>query len=234
MPRHRLAQRRVPRPQVARRRGSGWFSTSCGRTGARAVHLAAAIAPSCGAVVVPSPRRPSRSGCARADARCHSTARIPAPAVPGDSRSAPIRCARIIADAPSVRRGRGREAEHPMYQRQAPRPRRPRSSSRGAFVLGLYFTFASVQGDYGLFRRLQIEAEAEALKAERDGAAGRAWRALREQDPAALGRLPRPRPARRAGARRAGPGARRRGRRSTETPSRCIAARGVPCPLPGR
>ncbi len=37
----------------------------------------------------------------------------------------------------------------------------------GTFVLGLYFTFASVQGDFGLFRRLQIEAEAEALEAER-------------------------------------------------------------------
>ncbi|MBT8408781.1 MAG: septum formation initiator family protein [Alphaproteobacteria bacterium] len=36
------------------------------------------------------------------------------------------------------------------------------------FVLGMYFTFASVQGDYGLFRRVQIEAEAEALGAERD------------------------------------------------------------------
>lgn len=36
------------------------------------------------------------------------------------------------------------------------------------FVLGMYFTFASVQGDYGLFRRVQIEAEAEALAAERD------------------------------------------------------------------
>jgi cell division protein FtsB len=35
-------------------------------------------------------------------------------------------------------------------------------------LLGLYFSFASVQGDYGLFRRLQIEAEAEALAAERD------------------------------------------------------------------
>lgn len=36
------------------------------------------------------------------------------------------------------------------------------------FCLGLYFTFASVQGDYGLFRRVQINAEADALKAERD------------------------------------------------------------------
>ena len=35
-------------------------------------------------------------------------------------------------------------------------------------LLGLYFTFASVQGDYGLLRRLQVQAEAEALEAERD------------------------------------------------------------------
>lgn len=34
--------------------------------------------------------------------------------------------------------------------------------------LGTYFTFASVQGDFGLFRRIQVEAEAEALRAERD------------------------------------------------------------------
>ncbi|MHA6268016.1 septum formation initiator family protein [uncultured Aliiroseovarius sp.] len=34
--------------------------------------------------------------------------------------------------------------------------------------LGLYFTFASVQGDYGLFRRVQIEAETQALLKERD------------------------------------------------------------------
>ena len=38
-----------------------------------------------------------------------------------------------------------------------------------AFLLGLYFTFASVQGDFGLFRRVQITAEAEALRAELAG-----------------------------------------------------------------
>lgn len=32
-----------------------------------------------------------------------------------------------------------------------------------AFALGLYFTFAAVQGDYGLFQRAEIEAEARAL-----------------------------------------------------------------------
>ena len=35
-------------------------------------------------------------------------------------------------------------------------------------LLGAYFTFAAVQGDYGLFRRVQIKAEAEALRLERD------------------------------------------------------------------
>ena len=36
------------------------------------------------------------------------------------------------------------------------------------FSLGVYFVFAAVQGDYGLFQRLQYEAEANALRAERD------------------------------------------------------------------
>jgi cell division protein FtsB len=34
------------------------------------------------------------------------------------------------------------------------------------FVLGVYFTFASVQGDFGLMRRLEIDAEANRLAAE--------------------------------------------------------------------
>lgn len=37
-----------------------------------------------------------------------------------------------------------------------------------AFMLGAYFTFAAVQGDYGLFRRVEIDAEAQVLAAERD------------------------------------------------------------------
>lgn len=37
-----------------------------------------------------------------------------------------------------------------------------------AFVLGVYFTFAAVQGDFGLFNRVQINAEVETLRAERD------------------------------------------------------------------
>lgn len=36
------------------------------------------------------------------------------------------------------------------------------------FSLGVYFMFASVQGDFGLFRRVQIEAEAATLSFERD------------------------------------------------------------------
>jgi cell division protein FtsB len=37
-----------------------------------------------------------------------------------------------------------------------------------AFGLGCYFVFAAVQGDYGVFRRVQIKAEAADLAAERD------------------------------------------------------------------
>ena len=37
-----------------------------------------------------------------------------------------------------------------------------------AFTLGGYFTFAAVQGDYGVFRQVEIAAEAEALTIERD------------------------------------------------------------------
>lgn len=34
--------------------------------------------------------------------------------------------------------------------------------------LGFYFVFAAVQGDYGVFRRVQAEAERQTLTAERD------------------------------------------------------------------
>lgn len=37
-----------------------------------------------------------------------------------------------------------------------------------AFTLGGYFMFAAVQGDYGVFRRVQISAEKQDLIAERD------------------------------------------------------------------
>lgn len=37
-----------------------------------------------------------------------------------------------------------------------------------ALTLGCYFTFAAVQGDYGVFRQVEISAEAEALTLERD------------------------------------------------------------------
>ncbi len=36
------------------------------------------------------------------------------------------------------------------------------------FSLGVYFMFASVQGDFGLFRRVQVEAELTTLEQERD------------------------------------------------------------------
>ena len=32
-----------------------------------------------------------------------------------------------------------------------------------SFALGIYFTFAAVQGDYGLFRRAEIDAEARVM-----------------------------------------------------------------------
>lgn len=35
-------------------------------------------------------------------------------------------------------------------------------------ILGAYFTFAAVQGEYGLFNRIQIQADADRLRAERD------------------------------------------------------------------
>ncbi len=37
-----------------------------------------------------------------------------------------------------------------------------------AFMLGAYFTFAAVQGGYGLFRRTEIQAEAEILQQDLD------------------------------------------------------------------
>ena len=36
----------------------------------------------------------------------------------------------------------------------------------GMIMLGLYFTFAAVQGDYGLFKRMEVNAEEAALTAE--------------------------------------------------------------------
>lgn len=38
----------------------------------------------------------------------------------------------------------------------------------GLILAGVYFTFASVQGDYGLFHPIRIEAEAEDLRVERE------------------------------------------------------------------
>jgi len=36
------------------------------------------------------------------------------------------------------------------------------------FGLGVYFTFAAVQGDFGLFRRAEIEADTKQLQAQLD------------------------------------------------------------------
>ncbi|MDC1230976.1 septum formation initiator family protein [Octadecabacter sp.] len=36
----------------------------------------------------------------------------------------------------------------------------------GALMLGLYFTFAAVQGDYGVFKRAEIDAEGRVLMIE--------------------------------------------------------------------
>ena len=40
--------------------------------------------------------------------------------------------------------------------------------SGGFLLLTFYFTFAAVQGDYGVFRRVEANAEKDALVAERD------------------------------------------------------------------
>ena len=39
-------------------------------------------------------------------------------------------------------------------------------SALGLIALGLYFTFAAVQGDYGVFKRAEVKAEGRALTAE--------------------------------------------------------------------
>lgn len=36
------------------------------------------------------------------------------------------------------------------------------------FLIGGYFAFAAVQGDYGVFRQVQIRAEASELRAEKE------------------------------------------------------------------
>lgn len=36
------------------------------------------------------------------------------------------------------------------------------------FSMGAYFTFAAVQGDFGIFRRVQVEAEIDTLRTELD------------------------------------------------------------------
>ena len=44
------------------------------------------------------------------------------------------------------------------------------------FGLGVYFTFAAVQGDYGLFRRAEIEAETRTLQQQLDALEARVAR----------------------------------------------------------
>ena len=38
----------------------------------------------------------------------------------------------------------------------------------GAILLGLYFTFAAVQGDYGVFKRAEVTAEGKKLQQDLD------------------------------------------------------------------
>ena len=38
----------------------------------------------------------------------------------------------------------------------------------GMLMLGMYFTFAAVQGDFGVFKRTEVKAEARALSIELD------------------------------------------------------------------
>ena len=45
-----------------------------------------------------------------------------------------------------------------------------------AFSLGAYFTFAAVQGNYGLFRRAEVTADAERLRLELEGLQSRVER----------------------------------------------------------
>lgn len=40
-----------------------------------------------------------------------------------------------------------------------------------ALLLGAYFVFAAVRGDYGLFKRVEVEAQVRDLTAERDALA---------------------------------------------------------------
>ena len=48
-----------------------------------------------------------------------------------------------------------------------------------AFGLGAYFTFAAVQGDYGLFRGAEVKAETRALQAQLDDLSSTFWTSRR-------------------------------------------------------
>ncbi len=69
----------------------------------------------------------------------------------------------------------GKRARQDIVSRQAAIVTRSNRPSFGAFLffaaafaLSAYFTFAAVQGDFGLFRRVEIAAEAELLRADLD------------------------------------------------------------------
>jgi cell division protein FtsB len=54
------------------------------------------------------------------------------------------------------------------YRRQGRPAFGPLVFAAVALALSLYFTFAAVQGDYGLFRRAEITAEARDLRSQLD------------------------------------------------------------------
>ena len=56
-----------------------------------------------------------------------------------------------------------------MFKERARPYLRPLMALLVALVPCAYFTFAAVQGDFGLFKRIQIDAEAATLREQRDG-----------------------------------------------------------------
>ncbi len=53
-----------------------------------------------------------------------------------------------------------------MTEHRTPKGLTPLLFCTAMFCLASYFTFAAVQGDYGIFKRVQIESEIEVLAAE--------------------------------------------------------------------
>lgn len=61
----------------------------------------------------------------------------------------------------------------PVYRRLGQQMTKPPALGATVYfmvlaTLGLYFTFAAVQGDYGVFQQVQIRAQTEQLEVERD------------------------------------------------------------------